>query len=557
MTRIALVAVLAVVLWSERAEACGCFAPSNTTVSPVVQAGERILFAVRDGKVIAHIQIQYSGDAQEFGWLLPLPAIPKLEVGRDELFQQLGQRTQPTYVVTRSADSCSQPGRGAFVLGCASPSAPFSGEVLNSGPEFGAQDAGTFPPVAVVQSSVGPYDYAVLDASNKQAMVTWLNDNRYFIPVANSSAVDRYIHPGAYFLALKLRSGKSSGDITPVVLEYPAAYPMIPIVLTSVGASPNMGVQVWMLGTSRAIPRNYHHVVLNDAQLAWQSQVNNYSGAVTAAVAEAPGKHAFVTEYAGPSALMQNALVADSSVFGNELDLAATQTPVEFFLYLTDHGFADGNRKLPATVREILDAAFPVPEALRLQRGVTQTAFIDRFDYYLGAFKTQNPDLFANYNPPFEPARMATEIFTAYVKPLRQANELFNEFPVLTRMYTTLSPEDMTEDPVFAFNADLPLVPRAHTANIRTHCNGQTTTTTDQGWSVSTLAPGRGPSAARIEVLKEEGQAELVVDNSTAISEALTVPKAETETPKQGCTTVDPLTMIALAALIASRRRRP
>src|SRR5688572_27963413 len=65
MTRIALVAVLAVALWSERADACGCFAPSNTTVSPVVQAGERILFAVRDGKVIAHIHIQYSGDAQE------------------------------------------------------------------------------------------------------------------------------------------------------------------------------------------------------------------------------------------------------------------------------------------------------------------------------------------------------------------------------------------------------------------------------------------------------------------------------------------------------------
>ncbi|MBL8910393.1 MAG: DUF2330 domain-containing protein [Archangium sp.] len=550
--------MLTVVLWSDRAEACGCFANSNTTVSPVIQAGERILFAVRDGKVIAHIQIQYSGDAQEFGWLLPLPAIPKLEVGRDELFQQLGQRTQPTYVVTRSADSCSQPGGRPFVLGCASYAPPSSGEVLNGGPEFGPQDAGALPPVAVVQSSVGPYDYAVLDASDKQAMITWLNDNRYFIPAASSSAVDRYVHPGAYFLALKLRTGKSAGDITPVVLEYPAAYPMIPIVLTSVGAQPNMGVQVWMLGASRAVPRNYHHVVINDAQLSWQSQVNNYSGVVTAAVAEAPQKHAFVTEYAGPSSLMKDVLVADPSMFGNEVDLAATQTPVEFFRYLLDHDFVDFNGRMPATVREILDLAFPVPNALRVDRGINQTEFINRLDYYLGPFKTQNPDLFANYNPPaFEPVRLAAEIFGTFVKPMRQANDLFTEFPILTRMYTTLSPEDMTEDPVFAFNPDLPLVPRNHTANIRSHCNGQQTTTTDQGWSVSTLSPGRGPGATRIEILKEEGQAELVVDNSTAISEALTVPMdMRTDTPKQGCTTVDPVTLIALAALVASRRRR-
>ena len=43
-------AVAAILSLSQKAEACGCFAPPST-VEPIVQAGERILFSVKDGKV--------------------------------------------------------------------------------------------------------------------------------------------------------------------------------------------------------------------------------------------------------------------------------------------------------------------------------------------------------------------------------------------------------------------------------------------------------------------------------------------------------------------------
>ena len=83
------------------AAACGCFAPPDPSV-PVVQAGERILFAHENGQVTAYIQVQYSGKPGEFGWLLPLPAVPKtqdgkdgIDVGVDELFSQLLATTQP------------------------------------------------------------------------------------------------------------------------------------------------------------------------------------------------------------------------------------------------------------------------------------------------------------------------------------------------------------------------------------------------------------------------------------------------------------------------------
>ena len=61
------------------------------------------------------------------------------------------------------------------------------------------------PSPLVVQDSVGPYDYAVLKADNKDLMVQWLNDNHYFIPPATLDAAAPICIPGAYFLALKLK----------------------------------------------------------------------------------------------------------------------------------------------------------------------------------------------------------------------------------------------------------------------------------------------------------------------------------------------------------------
>lgn len=97
-------------LYSAEALACGCFAPPPAV--PVIQAGERILFIEDNGVVTAHIQVQYSGQG-EFGWLLPLPSIPKdstgkdgIDLGIDELFTQLLNTTQPKYILTRKYDSC-------------------------------------------------------------------------------------------------------------------------------------------------------------------------------------------------------------------------------------------------------------------------------------------------------------------------------------------------------------------------------------------------------------------------------------------------------------------
>ena len=542
---LAALTALVVTVATRDAEACGCFTPPDPSV-PVVQAGERILFARDSGNVEAHIQIQYAGDAAEFGWILPLPSVPTLELGTDELFNQLTTVTQPKYRLNRVFEGdCFS--RGGINLGGASADTASEG-----GPP---QVPGNSGPIVVVQDSIGPYDYAVLRAHSRVEMLDWLDRNRYFVPAGTDAAVVPYIHDGAYFLALKLRSGKSVGDLQPVVVKYASDLPMIPIVLTSVAAQPDMGIQVWMLGEGRAIPRNYFHTVINDAKIDWFTAGQNYNDVIIEATREAEGRHTFVTEYAGSSQVMRQVLDPPGR-FGVKSELASQPTVFAFVSYLESHGYAVAsvggtgpfgpivNQTFSGQLLAILGTYVPVPPALT--QLVTPTQFYAQLDYYLGAYRNERPEYYIGYEYDYRPADMADDIWERVVTPTLQAGALFSKYPYLTRLYTTLSPEQMNRDPVFSQNTRLADVNNVHEATLTIHCGlfGGTdvgkvpaTLKTEQGYefeypngvgaNASPFNPQPQPidvimpASSRIEIVAEEGRPRVVVDNRRAIGDAL------------------------------------
>src|SRR5687768_10662549 len=78
------------------ASACGGFFCNNV---PVDQKGEDIVFAVDEekGETTVHVQIEYTGAAEEFAWVVPVPHVPELLLSTDALFRELGWRTQPRF----------------------------------------------------------------------------------------------------------------------------------------------------------------------------------------------------------------------------------------------------------------------------------------------------------------------------------------------------------------------------------------------------------------------------------------------------------------------------
>ena len=537
------VALSALLLSATPAHACGCFAAPDPSV-PVVQAGERILFAYEEGEVIAHIQIQYEGEASEFGWLLPLPSEPTLELGVEELFQQLINQTQPRYRLRRQFNVCN----GAV---------PASSESGRDGDFSGDDDPDS---VLAFEGSIGPFDFAVIKADRRQEMVNWLNDNRYVVPANSDSAIDRYIFEGAYFLALKLRKGNDAGDIQPIVVRYRSDLAMIPIVLTSIGATEDMGVQSFILGESRAIPRNYRHTVLNYEKIDWFTAGSNYNDVIIAATNEAEKGQSFVTEYAGSSEIMRGLLNFEGR-FGSRTAFETETDAGRFVSMLRSEGFA-----WDTIVTGALEAAFPMPESVA-QAGISEEEYYASLDFYLNGFREDNPSLFEDVDLSFDAAALTAFLWERIVVPTQNAGALFDKASTLTRLYTTLSPEEMTEDPVFSFNPDLPDVSNIHEATLETDCD-------DTDRSILTLPDGRRffvrdqsawiertgpevPFSRRIELLRDEGAPIIAVDNETRIS------SSDVDDGGCGCTTSGRpstsaawLGLFVVAGLLWRRRRR-
>lgn len=475
----------------EDAWACGCVVTTDV-VTPTVQAGERIVFGVKDGKVTAHIQIQYQGAAEEFAWLVPVPAVPEVQVGTDELFTILEAETSPTYTLTTVTPLCgSGGGGGGGGFGC---SGSDDSALLARADSGGATKVSQTPDVLVLASSAGPYDYAVLRADDRREMLDWLNTNAYVVPGGTEAAVAPYIRPGAYFLALKLKAGESSGSIRPIILEYESDFPMIPLVLTSVAAIPDMGILVWIFGEHRAVPRNFHHVVIDEATLDWSAKGVGYAAVLSASIDQAPNHHAFVTEFAGRADQLNGRLRLP---FQDEdrANLLAQSNRDVFLQMLRRRG------DWP-TVAPILLEFYPYPAELAA-RGVSPADYLAKLDEFV-AETTETVS--------FDPEPIVDRIWATLVTPLVEANQLFTQHQTVTRLYTVLSPEEMTADPVFAFNADLPHVPRAREATLNRDCAGGEQLLLSDG---RVIERRQSLVRARVEILREEGQPEVLQENVT------------------------------------------
>lgn len=504
------------------AEACGCFAPPDPSV-PIVQAGEEIVFSYEPGAtpqeqgvVTAHIKIFYEGPAEEFGWLLPLPSVPDWELGVEELFVQILNTTQPRYRLNTTFDRTC----GDFDL------------AIPDSTGGGRNEGGTPPPkdIVVKQDSLGPFDMVVLSAEDRTAMFNWLTNNGFFIPQGlqaegENDVVRPYIKPDAFFLALRLRAGNGVGDLQPIVVRYASKRPMIPIVLTSVAANPNMGIRVWVLGDTRAIPQNYLHTVINVEFIDWFNFGSNYNDVIINATNEAQDGQSFVTEYAGDTDRMRKVLNWEGR-FGDRGVLSGLNDVTQYVQALRANGFT-----WDSALTQALQEFIPYPDRLATA-GVTKDLFYANLDWYLGGFRSENPTLFEGYTFEFMPVSLTDRLWERIVEPTLKAGALFDAYPQMTRMYTTLSPEEMTKDPVFSFNPSLPPVDNEHVATLRQLCSSEQPT----GESILALPDGREffirsgsdwinrnrdgvPFSRRIEQLTEEGPPVVKVNNASRISQ--------------------------------------
>ena len=437
----ALLAISAFIFVPKTALACGgmfCDA-----VQPVDQAAERIVFAwaededCTDGVVTVEVQISYTGDADDFAWVVPVPDVPELFVSNDAAFTVLANATMPSFpLVDEEHGSCDggllAPERGAA-----------SGDDT-AGAEGG--DLGQGGVNVIASETVGPYDTVVLQATNSGVLVEWLQEQGYAIPSDIEPVLAPYLADHQYFVALKLASNKDEGDLAPLGMTYCGSAASIPIQLTSIASIDDLPIEVFVLGPSRAVPDNYLHVRINEAAIDWYGGGFNYRDVVRRAANEAGGQ-AFATDFSGRSSMFARSLWNDAWL---DLDaLRKADTSVEW-------------------LDEIVFSALPPSSQLTalLTEWAPAPPGVDQADFL------QCPGCYADQaTGPFD-AALATDALEAEIlDPLAAMQARVDGTAHVTRMFTTMDPSEMTVDPQFVFNPDMEQdLASVHTAVNELHC---------------------------------------------------------------------------------------
>jgi len=258
---------------------CGFFC---TTV-PVDQAAERIVFTMDEGSITTYVQINYTGNPEDFAWVLPMPSVPKVDTASSTMFRDLDRLTQPVYIAPRPPACLNRP----------LPSA-----VQSAGAARAADGSGT---TVLASGEVGPFAYDVVTSPDPLDLVAWLRNNGYRITDEMIPLVRVYTDEGLVFLSMKLKPGQGSQDITPVKLTYDASLATIPLRLTAVAATPDMPVIVWIFAKDQTASLNYQQIRVADSEVKFSPFGNNDYRQVVSRVVDQAGGRAFVTELAQPT----------------------------------------------------------------------------------------------------------------------------------------------------------------------------------------------------------------------------------------------------------------
>lgn len=502
-TMLLALAATAVSLWALPAAACGgCF---NTTPppppkpgepiisSPVVQDAERVLFLRDEATKVSRvwIEVRYTGLASDFGWVLPVPKLPKVGVGTVALFDHLDSFTRPLYFLKyQGMENCKDPR-----MGCEQPiyDGTSSGDMyaLDTSSDSGGTGGPPAPPKVEVLASgtTGPYDYVVVKGSDAEVLYKWLTDRAYVTPLKAKPILEAHIAKGDVFVAIKLSNGQGVQSIRPITLEMPDAEPCVPLRLTSIAAAEEMSVQVVIAGPGRAVVKNYLDVVVNPFRLKLVDQVGgydlvdvatkgysgqeptNYAQVMAAAIDEAGGR-AFVTEASvvpGPKTIFAPGVLSYGGTSLSQLAAATNWSEVAasgFGPWPTNAEMADAVA-LPGAMTQAFPDTAPLQVIAELRACATYwqqigSAGSDAFsgpvtqDCVLPSGKVYTKAKLQAM--PANGAAMAKAIETGLVDPMADAWKLLANSGRLTRLAMRISPEEMDRDPVFAFNSSLPAV---------------------------------------------------------------------------------------------------
>jgi hypothetical protein len=227
----------------------GCLFP-DSVYRDLYESAQKAVILYGNNTEHLILSVSFEGDAEDFAWVIPLPAKPEISVTDAELFWELSDFT-----------AIEVPGgKGGF--GCLG---GFEG--TTPGDQEGVD--------VIEEQVVGPYATAILSATNATALADWLNTNGYIFPEDGEEIVSEYIEKEWYFVATRINAmvdidllgyeeepeeepiaALAEGAIEPIVLSFTSDEIVYPLRITSLSATQPQ-VLLYVLADHVMVPEQY------------------------------------------------------------------------------------------------------------------------------------------------------------------------------------------------------------------------------------------------------------------------------------------------------------
>lgn len=190
----------------------------------VYETGQKAVIWYENGVETLIVSTTFSGQAKNFGWILPTPAEPQVSQASDELFTALDDLTRPKY----KAEPIPMLGAPPNSLSIPSIKEDTSPTILQT-------------------KKVGIFDLTVLKASDAEGLTKWLEKNGYPYPSDHQLTMQSYIDKNWYFSVAKVDSstlssgGKylKSGHASPIQLSFKTDQIVYPLKISGLATQDN------------------------------------------------------------------------------------------------------------------------------------------------------------------------------------------------------------------------------------------------------------------------------------------------------------------------------
>lgn len=220
--------------------------------------GQQVILRDLDGEIEVSYNVQYEGDAEEFGWVIPVfGEFSSMEDGDQGLFEELNRSTAPA-VETLRADGEDGGGCAGRALRGSSKSGDFSS--IDTGLSNGA--------AVVAEGFTGTYSYTVIEADTAAALETWLTDNGWSIE-SSRPVIDAYVaEGGVQFVAISLTGAEETeaSYLPPVSIRYAGDQLRFPASMARYAMVETLRTTVYVLGEQPATVSGWSSTTNTDIQ---------------------------------------------------------------------------------------------------------------------------------------------------------------------------------------------------------------------------------------------------------------------------------------------------